>query len=101
MAQSACWRVVDHSLPTFIKMAWITQVCFITIDKKVEYEKGGWVEESIKRTCQILLIYFITFFSLFNSFVLWRSMIDDMMDDYKFKIRWFKSEKVHKKNHDE
>lgn len=62
MAQPACWGVVDRSLPTFIEMAWITQICFITVDKKVGYEKRGWVEENIERTCGNLLIYFITFF---------------------------------------
>lgn len=45
--------------------------------------------------------YFITFFSVFDSFVFGRSMINDTMDDFKFKIWWFKSDKVNKKSHNE
>ena len=80
MAQSAFWGVINHSLPTFIKMARIAQVCFITVDKKVEYEKRSWAEENIKRTCRILLIL------LYNIFLV--CFIPSFLEDQWLMILW-------------
>lgn len=47
MAQSASRGIINHSLSTFIKMAWLTKICFVALIKEREYEKIGWNEENI------------------------------------------------------
>ena len=68
MAQSASRGIINHSLSTFIKMAWLTKICFVAPFKEREYEKIGWNEENIQKTYWFLLIYFITFFYSWHSF---------------------------------